>query len=166
MTYPVPTFTNSTNSEVQIKKVIIRLPVAPTALSIFSLAIPSSSFVMHSAKNINKGRIIKITRFSPRVFHEVHTQNPQKMNIRSGIFVFSLVGTFYLPGNLTSDMYRFAANRHYSGFNTLHKLKRNWYPIGWSTFTLPTKSAWLFEWNISRSLNKTKWYNRVSTSVA
>lgn len=42
---------------------------------------------------------------NPRVFHEVHTQHPQKLNVWAGIFGNSIVGPFFLPGTLTGDMY-------------------------------------------------------------
>lgn len=42
---------------------------------------------------------------NPRVFHEVHTQQPEKLNVWAGIFGDRLVGPFFLPGNLTGQMY-------------------------------------------------------------
>lgn len=42
---------------------------------------------------------------NPRIFHETHTQHPQKLNVWAGIFGNSIVGPFFLPGNLTGDMY-------------------------------------------------------------
>ena len=42
---------------------------------------------------------------NPRIFHEAHTQHPQKLNVWAGIFGNSIVGPFFLPGNLTGDMY-------------------------------------------------------------
>ena len=42
---------------------------------------------------------------NPRIFHETHTQYPQKLNVWAGIFGNSIVGPFFLPGNLTGDMY-------------------------------------------------------------
>lgn len=35
----------------------------------------------------------------------MNTQNPQKLNVWAGIFGNSIVGPFFLPGNLTGDMY-------------------------------------------------------------
>lgn len=43
--------------------------------------------------------------FNPRIYHEVHTQQPQKLNVWAGIFGDHLVGPFFLPGNLTGEMY-------------------------------------------------------------
>lgn len=42
---------------------------------------------------------------NPRLFHEVYTQQPQKLNVWAGIFGDNIVGPFFLPGNLTGDMY-------------------------------------------------------------
>ncbi|XP_050307733.1 uncharacterized protein LOC126744391 isoform X2 [Anthonomus grandis grandis] len=42
---------------------------------------------------------------NPRVYREVHTQYPQKLNVWAGIFGDNLVGPFFLPGNLTGEMY-------------------------------------------------------------
>lgn len=42
---------------------------------------------------------------NPRIFHETHTQHPQKLNVWAGIFGNSIVGPFFLPANLTGDMY-------------------------------------------------------------
>lgn len=43
--------------------------------------------------------------FNPRIFHEVHTQRPQKLNVWAGIFGNRIVGPFFLEGNLTGEMY-------------------------------------------------------------
>lgn len=42
---------------------------------------------------------------NPRIFHEQHTQHPEKLNVWAGIFGDSLVGPFFINGNLTGDMY-------------------------------------------------------------
>lgn len=42
---------------------------------------------------------------NPRIFHEVHTQHPEKLNVWAGIFGNQIVGPFFLPGNLTGEMY-------------------------------------------------------------
>lgn len=34
---------------------------------------------------------------NPRIYHEVHTQQPQKLNVWAGIFGAHLVGPFFLP---------------------------------------------------------------------
>lgn len=41
----------------------------------------------------------------PRIFHEVHTQNPQKLNVWCGIFGDRIVGPFFIDGNLTGETY-------------------------------------------------------------
>ncbi|XP_066149124.1 uncharacterized protein [Euwallacea fornicatus] len=40
-----------------------------------------------------------------RIYHEVHTQRPQKLNVWTGIFGDHIIGPFFLPGNLTGDTY-------------------------------------------------------------
>lgn len=42
---------------------------------------------------------------NPRIFQEVHTQYPEKLNVWAGIFGDRLVGPFFLPGNLNGEMY-------------------------------------------------------------
>ena len=42
---------------------------------------------------------------NPRIYHEVHTQNPQKLNVWAGIFGDHIIGPFFLPGNLNGDTY-------------------------------------------------------------
>lgn len=42
---------------------------------------------------------------NPRIFHEVHTQTPQKLNVWAGIFGDRLIGPIFLDGNLTGEMY-------------------------------------------------------------
>lgn len=42
---------------------------------------------------------------NPRIFREVHTQHPQKINVWAGVFRNHIIGPFFLPGNLTGEMY-------------------------------------------------------------
>lgn len=42
---------------------------------------------------------------NPRIFHETHTQHPEKLNVWAGIFGDHVVGPFFLPGTLTGEMY-------------------------------------------------------------
>jgi Helix-turn-helix domain (DUF4817) len=42
---------------------------------------------------------------NPHIFHEVHTQHPQKLNVWAGIFGDRIVGPLFLEGNLTGEMY-------------------------------------------------------------
>lgn len=42
---------------------------------------------------------------NPRIFHEVHTQNPEKLNVWVGIFGDRLIGPIFLEDNLTGDIY-------------------------------------------------------------
>lgn len=42
---------------------------------------------------------------NPHVFHEVHTQFPQKLNVWIGIYGDRLIGPVFLDGNLTGETY-------------------------------------------------------------
>lgn len=42
---------------------------------------------------------------NPHIIHEVRTQYPQKLNVWAGIYGNRIVGPFFLPGNLTGEMY-------------------------------------------------------------
>lgn len=42
---------------------------------------------------------------NPRLFHEVHTQYPEKLNVWAGIYGDRLVGPFFIPGNLNGETY-------------------------------------------------------------
>ena len=42
---------------------------------------------------------------NPRMFQEAHTQHPEKLNVWAGIYGNSLVGPFFIPGNLTGELY-------------------------------------------------------------
>lgn len=42
---------------------------------------------------------------NPRIFHEVHTQHPLKLNVWAGIFGDRMIGPIFLDGNLTGERY-------------------------------------------------------------
>lgn len=42
---------------------------------------------------------------NPKIFHEVHTQHPLKLNVWAGIFGDRLVGPIFIDGNLTGERY-------------------------------------------------------------
>lgn len=42
---------------------------------------------------------------NPRVFHEVHTQHPQKVKVWAGIYGSHIIGPFFIPGNLNGEVY-------------------------------------------------------------
>lgn len=42
---------------------------------------------------------------NPHVFHEVHTQTPQKLNVWAGIFGDRIIGPIFIDGNLTGERY-------------------------------------------------------------
>ncbi|KAG5894615.1 hypothetical protein JTB14_026146 [Gonioctena quinquepunctata] len=42
---------------------------------------------------------------NPHVFHEIHTQTPQKLNVWAGIFGDRLIGPVFLDGKLTEETY-------------------------------------------------------------
>lgn len=42
---------------------------------------------------------------NPHLFHEVHTQHPEKLNVWVGIYGDCLIGPFFLPGNLNGEVY-------------------------------------------------------------
>lgn len=42
---------------------------------------------------------------NPRLFREVHTQHPQKLNVWAGIYGNHIIGPFFIPGNLTGQIY-------------------------------------------------------------
>lgn len=55
--------------------------------------------------NVNRHNCRYWSDENPHVFHEVHTQHPEKLNVWAGIYGDSLIGPFFLPGNLTGEMY-------------------------------------------------------------
>ena len=61
------------------------------------------SFFLNGAVNRHNCRYWSDS--NPRIYHEVHTQHPQKLNVWAGIFGDNLVGPFFLRGNLTGEMY-------------------------------------------------------------
>ncbi|XP_066157702.1 uncharacterized protein [Euwallacea fornicatus] len=42
---------------------------------------------------------------NPHIFHEAHTQHPQKLNVWAGIFGDHIIGPYFIPGNLTDETY-------------------------------------------------------------
>lgn len=42
---------------------------------------------------------------NPHIYHESHTQHPQKLNVWCGIYGDHIIGPFFIPGNLDGDMY-------------------------------------------------------------
>lgn len=42
---------------------------------------------------------------NPRLFREVHTQHPEKLNVWAGIYGNHIIGPFFIPGNLTGQIY-------------------------------------------------------------
>ncbi|KAL3288976.1 hypothetical protein HHI36_003419 [Cryptolaemus montrouzieri] len=41
----------------------------------------------------------------PQIFHGIHTLQPQKLNVWVGIYCDHLIGPFFIPGNLTGELY-------------------------------------------------------------
>jgi len=61
------------------------------------------SFFLNGTVNRHNCRYWSDT--NPRIYNEVHTQHPQKLNVWAGIFGDHIIGPFFLPGNLNGDTY-------------------------------------------------------------
>lgn len=61
------------------------------------------TFFLNSTVNRHNCRYWADT--NPRIFHEVHTQTPQKLNVWAGIFGDRLIGPLFIDGNLNGETY-------------------------------------------------------------